>query len=128
MDWELLARYVPEIILVVIFMIYQERADARHKQAEKEIEQKRIASAERNHAEWRDFIREQDTAKNAAIGRIAEEVKEVAKVVVAGNAVLIAHDTKATDAIGDVRRIRERLAQARIGDVDDSPLPPGKKP
>lgn len=124
-DWIL--TLIPQLGLVILFMWYQERADERRNKRDQEMEIKRENSTQQNHDEWRVFLRERDAEFHAGLGRIAEEVKSNTNVIAAMNAVLIAHDTRAAEAVGDVRRIRERLSRAGIGDLEDSPIPEGKK-
>lgn len=131
-DW--LIQIIPQAGLVLLFMWYQDRAEQRRIKLETDIEDKRIQAAIKNHEEWRVFMRERDLAFNAGLGRIAEEVKQATQGIIANTTLLIAHDTRSianearsAETTGDIRRIRERLAQAGIGNVEESPVPAGKK-
>lgn len=113
---EWLLPIIAQVPLVVLFMWYQERAETRQS-----------AAREKQHGEWREFMREQGAANNETVKGIATEVKANTNILTTLNATLIAHDIRSSEAIADVRRIRERLAQAGIGNLEDSPLPQGKK-
>lgn len=96
-DW--LLPFIGQVPLVLLFMWYQDRQEIRRIAHDSAIEDKRIAAARENHKEWREFLEKRDAAYDASQERIA----------------------------ADVHRIRERLAQAGVGNVEDSPLPEGKR-
>ena len=108
-------------------MWYQERTDKRNVDNATSREDKRLQATKENHSEWREFLREQQALNNSALARIAEEVKRNTENIASLSITLIAHDTRTSAAVDDVRRIRERLAAAKIGNIEESPLPPGRK-
>lgn len=109
MTWAEAISILPQFGLVVLFMFYQERSEKRASEAR-----------EKQHVEWRAFMQDENE-KNR------ESINQLATIVSAMNATLVTHDIKVSPLVTDVERIRERLAQAGIGKVEDSPLPSGKK-
>jgi len=112
-DW--IPPLIPQFGALIIFIWYLRYENERRDKVTRD-----------NHAEWRVFLGEQQGQNNAAIARIAEEVKRNTEAITAMSATLITHDIRSATAIEDVRRIRERLTQARVGDVEQSPIPPGR--
>ena len=127
MNWIDILPLLPQVGIVILFMWYQERSDKRHADNAAAREDKRLQATKENHSEWREFLREQQALNNSALARIAEEVKRNTENIASLSVTLIAHDTRTGAAIEDVKRIRERLAQAKVGNIEESPLPPGRK-
>lgn len=107
---------IPQLGLVVLFMWYQERAEMRRNTVAKE-----------NHDEWRTFIAELQESNESILNIISNEVKENTKAITTLSSAFIGHDIRSVDAINDLRRIRERMTRAGIVNIEDSPLPEGKK-
>lgn len=97
MNWTEIIPLLPQFGLVILFMYYQERQNGT----------------------WQKFLHEEGEKDRISIESLTKVVSEM-------NAMLIAHDAKTNPIAGDIERIRERLAQAGIGHIEDSPLPPGR--
>lgn len=82
-----------QVPLVAAFMWFSLEQTKRYTQAD-----------EKRDAEWRDFMREQREQNNTAISRIAEETKGLAMQISGMNAVLIAHDVRASQAIATLTK------------------------
>jgi len=82
-----------QVPLVAAFMWFSLEQTKRYTQAD-----------EKRDGEWRDFMREQREQNNAAISRIAEETKALAMQISGMNAVLIAHDVRASQAIATLTK------------------------
>lgn len=91
-DWSSLARLVPEVIIVLIFVWFSLERDKRAETAETARQKSRHESEERRDAAWREFLREEREWRAAASKEVADELKELAKVVATTNALLVAHD------------------------------------
>lgn len=92
-DWGALSRLVPEVALVLIFMWYTRERDKATTAAQKERDD-----------EWRGFMREERSvreqllkeerqARAESTARIADEVKGIATLLSANQALLIQHDS-----------------------------------
>lgn len=107
---------IPQLGIVVLFMWYQERAEVRRNEVDKE-----------NHLEWRTFITDLQQRNNETLTTITNEVKENTKAITNLSGAFASHDTRSAGAVDDLRRLRERITRAGILDVEDSPLPERKK-
>lgn len=115
MTWPEIISIVPQFGLVVLFMFYQERSDKRAAEAR-----------EKQHIEWRNFMAEEAEKTRKEDEKNREAIVNLANMVATMNSSLIAHDAKVSPLVTDIERIRDRLAQAGIGKVEDSPIPRGK--
>jgi len=102
---------IPQLGLVVLFMWYQERAEVRRNEVDKE-----------NHLEWRTFITDLQARNNDTLNTITNEVKENTKAITNLSTAFAGHDARSAGAIEDLRRLRERITRAGALSVDDSPL------
>lgn len=67
-------------------------------------------SAEKRDAEWRNFLLEQRMGNNEALARLAEEIKQMARLQVEANANLTLHDQRVTMAIPAMQEAVDKLA------------------
>lgn len=75
LDVNTIARYVPEIVLVGLFMVYDLHRDKA----------------------WRDFLREQAAAYTLSIKDISDKLQQATGAINAITALLTAHDTRAQE-------------------------------
>lgn len=102
-DWAALSRLVPEVILVLVFMLYTRERDRTF-----------LSSQEKRDSEWRDFlkeeravrekmqkeerdnriemIKEERQARSESASRLAEEMKAMGQVLASTQALLVQHD------------------------------------
>lgn len=97
MNWTEIIPLLPQFGLVILFMYYQERQNGT----------------------WQKFLHDEGEKDRTSIESLTKVISEM-------NTRLIAHDEKTSPMAGDIERIRERLAQAGIGHIEESPLPPGR--
>lgn len=81
-----------QLPIIGIFIWYNERRDKR--QTDREYKRDDITQKEREKRdqEWRDYLREQREQNNAALGRLADEIKTIAEKVAQLYGILAAHD------------------------------------
>lgn len=94
-DWAALSRLVPEIALVLIFMAYTRERDKSSQQAQRERDDEWRAFLREERDVRETMLREERAKRSESTARIAEEVKSIATLVTATNALLIQHDTYA---------------------------------
>lgn len=92
-DWGSLARLVPEVIIVLIFVWFTLERDKRAEAAETQRQIYRKENEARRDEEWRTFLREEREWRASTSKEVANELKELTQVVVNTNALLVAHDT-----------------------------------
>jgi len=85
-----LANLLIQIPLVGIFIWFILERDKRSDLAE-----------EKRDKQWREFLSEQREASNAAISRLAEEIKSIGQEVTRLGAVLSAHDVRSQERSKD---------------------------
>jgi len=104
MDWSALSRLVPEIAVVVVFIWFILEREKRQDERDKNRDQL-----------WREFLKEEREQRNVFSTRIAEEIKTNTTTLAGMNALLVAHDTRASVAIAEIvpslRRVESNLAQ-----------------
>ena len=97
----IIARYVPEVVLVVIFMAFILRRDRDDHNEMKSRDQM-----------WLAFLREQREQTGIAISRLAEELKSNTNQLSSVVTILTAHDMRAQQGIAElVGRRKKREAQ-----------------
>lgn len=81
-----------QLPLIGIFIWYNERRDQR--QAERDLKRDEALLQERTARddEWRQYLKEQREQNNAALSRLADEIKVIAEKVAQLHGVLSAHD------------------------------------
>lgn len=90
-----LAIQIPVVLVFAWLMLeIMKRQDAREERRDAAHAAER---KERDEA-WRAFLAEQREQNNAAVSRIAEEVKSMAQETARMNAVLISHDSASREA------------------------------
>ena len=87
----IIARYVPEVVLVVIFMAFILRRD--------QVDHAEVQSRDQM---WLAFLREQREQTGIAIGRLAEELKSNTTQLSSVTTLLAAHDTRAQIGIAEI--------------------------
>jgi hypothetical protein len=115
------------IIVGLLFGLFALELIRRQDKARKEERAEQAVARDKQHLEWRTWMREQDEGHITALLQFADEIRASTKAINAIAATLIAHDIRTASIPDDIHRIRERLALAGIGDVEDSPIPEGKK-
>ena len=96
-----IARYVPEVVLVVIFMAFILRRDRDDHNEMKGRDQM-----------WLTFLREQREQTGVVISRLAEEIKSNTTQLSSVVTILTAHDMRAQQGIAElVGRRKKREAQ-----------------
>ena len=103
-DWATIARYVPEVLLVVIFMSYTYLRDSaatkerglRDEAAISERGKREVAiSEERKERDtsWQQFLKEERDARTLWSATAASQLNQLAVLVAATNTLIIQHDT-----------------------------------
>lgn len=92
-DYGVLSRFVPEVILTVIFGLFVLKLLDRQDKRDVARDGTFIAALEKRDSEWRAYMADDRDRHGANIGRIAEEVKTLAGVVGGVQALLVQHDT-----------------------------------
>ncbi|MBI5954358.1 MAG: hypothetical protein HY865_22100 [Chloroflexi bacterium] len=92
MEFEPIMSLLIQLPLIGIFIWYNERRDTR--QAERDLNRDATLQQERKDRdeEWRQYLKEQREQNNAALGRLADEIKTIAEKVAQLHGVLSAHD------------------------------------
>lgn len=81
-----------QLPVIGIFIWYNERRDARQTDREDKRDDANVKERELRDKEWRDYLREQREQNNAALGRLADELKVIAEKVAQLHGILSAHD------------------------------------
>jgi len=92
-DWNVIGRYVPEVILVVIFMGYTYIRDAAG--TIERVERTRLNAIERQERDlsWREFLKDERDARTAWAAQAAAQIAQLALLIAATNGLLVQHDT-----------------------------------
>lgn len=93
--WISLAAQVPLVGIFVWFTLQQQKLG-------------QDSQAKRDH-EWREFLREQREANNAAMARLAEEIKAISGVLASVQALMVSHDTRVQAAMPDMREAVDKI-------------------
>jgi len=101
-DWSVLSRLVPELVIMIIFAAFVERMNRRQDTAQ-----------EKRDGLWREFLQKQSEQTVAAISRIAEEVKENGKETAKLKTALETHDSHTMQFIARQDARAERPKRAR---------------
>jgi hypothetical protein len=91
-DWDTVTRFVPEVTLAVIFGLFVLKLLERQDKRDAERDAGFIHALEKRDAEWRGYMAEDRDRHGAGLGRVADEVKNVASLVAATNALVAQHD------------------------------------
>lgn len=112
MDWTSLSRLVPEIALVIIFIWFTLERDKRVAIFNEQREARQLEANIRQEANWQAFLKDQRELNNAAITRIAEEVKSNTMVISTMNNLLISHDSRTMQLLTQSYEKQARNADA----------------
>jgi Flp pilus assembly protein TadB len=103
-DWATIARYVPEVLLVIIFMSYTYLRDSvtskerslQGEAAASERNKREIAVSEERKerdASWQQFLKEERDARTLWSSTAGSQWNQLAVLVTATNTLIIQHDT-----------------------------------
>lgn len=81
-----------QLPVIGIFIWYNERRDKRQSDREDKRDESIKNERESRDKEWRDYLKEQREQNNIALGRLAEEIKDIAEKVAHLHGVVSAHD------------------------------------
>ncbi len=81
-----------QLPIIGIFIWYNERRDARQTMREDKRDEATAKERDKRDSEWRDYLREQREMNNAALGRLADEIKIIAEKVAQLHGIISAHD------------------------------------
>ena len=81
-----------QLPVIGIFIWYNERRDSRQTAREDKRDEANVKEREFRDKEWREYLREQREQNNAALGRLADELKVIAEKVAQLHGILSAHD------------------------------------
>lgn len=88
-----------QLPVIGIFIWYNERRDARQTDREDKRDDANVKERELRDKEWRDYLREQREQNNAALGRLADELKVIAEKVAQLHGILSAHDAASKERV-----------------------------
>jgi len=80
-DWSALTRFVPEIILVVIFMIYEERRNAEQDKQDQVRD-----------ATWREFLIEERNERHRSADQLTNVLTSLVAGVSSNHELIVKHD------------------------------------
>lgn len=92
-DWSWLSRLLPEVAIVLIFVWFTDRRDAKAAEKESELNRQRIQERQERDKEWRDFLKEERSWREASLVRLTEKIDSVAQGVSSVHSLLVSHDT-----------------------------------
>lgn len=93
LDWETIARYVPEILLVVIFMGYSYLRDEAARKERTETAVTRAKERLDRDLSWQTFLKEERDARTAWGTAFATGLTTLSTAVTANNQLIVTHDT-----------------------------------
>lgn len=73
------------------------------------LNEKNQTAQDRRDAEWREFLREERQARTEGLGRLAEEMKEVARIITGTQTLLMQHDQRTSAAVPQIQELLDRL-------------------
>ena len=112
-DWAALIDKVPELAMVIIVVFYTLELSKVHRASVADLMSSGHATSEkvmkdwreymqREEERWREFVREMKDSHNAALGRLAEEIKEGSKAIAIASETIVRHEAKVDQAIMNI--------------------------
>lgn len=92
LPWDTLVRYIPEIILVVIFMYYEHRRQQIHEDAETKRAETREANENARTASWQSFLNEERVERRRMFDAFTTQLSKLTSGLGKTNAILTDHD------------------------------------
>ena len=87
-----LVNIIPQIAIAVLFAVFVREERRANQEAARTVMDDWSKWMEKQESLWRGFIDDQRVAQNAAIARLAEEIKGVSNLIAINNSLIQNHD------------------------------------